>query len=923
MTRATAFAFLLAAAAGTAAIARAAAEFAAPPDTAVFESGHVRPLATSPDGRHLFAVNTPDNRLEVFTIAPHGLDPVASIPVGLEPVAVAARTNDEVWVVNHLSDSVSIVALDPSAQSGRVVRTLHVGDEPRDIVFAGPGAARAFITTAHRGQNTGRDPQLTTPGVGRADVWVFDANDPGDRRSGTPLTVVTLFTDTPRALAVTPDGRTVYAAGFHSGNQTTIVTELAIPFGAELPPLTNVEGIRQPRVGLIVKWNGRHWADELRRVWDSRINFRLPDSDVFAIDAMAPVPRAVGGAGVFAGVGTILYNMAVNPVSGRIYVSNTEALNDRRFEGPGMFAGRTVRGHHNENRITVLDGASVLPRHLNKHIDYSTCCAPIPNPENALSLALPMGMAVSGDGRTLYVAAMGSGKVGVFDTRELEADTFAPNAADQIAVTGGGPTGLALNEARHHLYVATRFDNAISVIQTQSRREIQHVPLFNPEPANVVAGRRFLYDASLTSSHGDSACATCHVFGDFDSLAWDLGNPDDTTAVNANPLTVDLLFFPADPSFLPMKGPFTTQSLRGLANHGPMHWRGDRTGSSDAATAQPDGGAFDEAAAFAKFQAGFVNLLGRHEPLPDADMQAFTDFILQVMYPPNPVRHLDNSLTPKQAAGRAIFFDRTIAAGVSTCVGCHSLDPRANAERGAGIPGFFGSDGRSSRTGGRPQMIKVPHLRNMYQKVGMFGFPDIINFPFVVSPVAGLSGFMGDQVRGFGFLSAGDFDTIVRFHNVLQFDRAFPLGPNPHGFAHGEAGNFERRQVEAFMLAFDTNHAPIVGQQVTLSSASGLRTHARIDLLLARADAGECDLVVKVGESAAARGYLYEGAGTFTPDKAAAPKVAEFWLRVIAAFPRQETTYTCVPVGSGRRIGIDRDLDGVLDGDESRGLQPE
>src|SRR2546430_10042502 len=41
----------------------------------------------------------------------------------------------------------------------------------RDIVFAGPGRSRAFITTAHRGQNVPYDPQLTTPGIGRADVW--------------------------------------------------------------------------------------------------------------------------------------------------------------------------------------------------------------------------------------------------------------------------------------------------------------------------------------------------------------------------------------------------------------------------------------------------------------------------------------------------------------------------------------------------------------------------------------------------------------------------------------------------------------------------------------------------------------------------------------------------------------------------------
>jgi hypothetical protein len=38
-----------------------------------FESGQVRPLALSPDGRLLFAVNTPDNRLEVFKVRPGGL----------------------------------------------------------------------------------------------------------------------------------------------------------------------------------------------------------------------------------------------------------------------------------------------------------------------------------------------------------------------------------------------------------------------------------------------------------------------------------------------------------------------------------------------------------------------------------------------------------------------------------------------------------------------------------------------------------------------------------------------------------------------------------------------------------------------------------------------------------------------------------
>src|SRR5689334_20078976 len=91
----------------------------------LFETGQVRPLAQSPDGSRLFAINTPDNRLEIFDVAPGSLTKVGSVPVGLEPIAVAARTNGEVWVVNHLSDSVSIVDV-TSPATARVVRTLLV-----------------------------------------------------------------------------------------------------------------------------------------------------------------------------------------------------------------------------------------------------------------------------------------------------------------------------------------------------------------------------------------------------------------------------------------------------------------------------------------------------------------------------------------------------------------------------------------------------------------------------------------------------------------------------------------------------------------------------------------------------------------------------------------------------------------------------
>ncbi|HWU87570.1 MAG TPA: hypothetical protein VN253_09865, partial [Kofleriaceae bacterium] len=809
---------------------------------------------------------------------------------------------------------------------GRVERTLLVGDEPRDLVFAGPGRRRAFITTAHRGQHLPFDPQLTTPGVGRADVWVFDAHALGDRLGGSPLTIVTLFTDTPRALAVTPDGTRVYAAGFHTGNRTTIIADPSIPdgFGPDgVPgPATNFEGRPAPEIALIVKWNGAHWVDALGRPRDEHVKLSLPDKDVFVLDAMASPPRQVAGAGgFFRGVGTVLYSMIVNPANGKVYVANTDANNTDRFEGPGIFAGHSLRGHLHENRISVLSpGGGVDARHLNKHIDYHHCCAPTPNAENARSLALPQGMAVTRNGGMLYVAALGSDKVGVFSTAQLEADTFVPSAASQIPVSGGGPTGVVLDEDRGQLYVMTRFDNAISIIDTARRTETAHVKMHNPEPASVVAGRRFLYDASFSSSHGDSSCASCHVFGDFDSLAWDLGNPDAQVAENPGPFASALINLithePIDPIFHPMKGPMTTQSLRGMANHGPMHWRGDRTGAHDAPSVQPDSGAFDERAAFQKFQAGFTDLLGRDTFIPQADMDAFTDFILQVTYPPNPNRPLDNVLTADQDTGRQLFENVNCGipppscpdAGcpIVTCTGCHTLDPNGNP--GTAAPGFFGTSGFSTFDF-QTQLFKTPHLRNAYQKVGMFGIAAHPGFPGTDNS------FQGEQVRGFGFLHDGTIDTMFRFHHGPSFSED-STGPGNGGIASGPAGEIQRRQLESFVLAFPTNLAPIVGEQITLARTSPAAVGTRIDLLRQRADVGECNLIAKTDTSHVEVGFVYVGAGWFQSDRRARPPIHEAALRSWATHHGHPVTYTCVPPGAGERLGVDRDGDGVWDGDE-------
>jgi len=1210
----------------------------------LFETGPVRPVAVLAGG--LVAVtNVPDDRIELFRPSGSGVSHCGAVRVGMRPVALNA-VGDKLWVVNHLSDSVSVIEVNEALCTAQVVRTLLVGDEPRDVVSAvgKDGERYAFVTAAHRGQNvldaTGkpRDPELTRPGIGRADVLVYRADRLGPAGSERPVEILTLFTDSPRALAV--GNNKVYAAGLFSGNQTSLVryqlvvdrgrqslrkldadrdfqidpglpesarvieggypaikghgrciasalstanvpqasvndflmdvcvrTDPAAPDRAlEIIPqntgrvspacsCTNAAGEIQTTPPLIVRFYespaacgasfsqalGGCWLEppqdeaELPRVersgaagplrmraWNDQVALSLPDRDVFTID-MTRSPPALAQGGDFRHVGTTLFNMAVHPKTGKIFVSNTEARNDVRFEGPGAgvaqdagFAGTTVRGHIAESRITLLDPGdhSVKPVHLNAHIDYSRCCAPAPNAETERSLAFPVGLAISRkrdlsgrllDAQDLYVAALGSDKVAVLSTSRLEHASSGQAIQDQrdhIEV-GGGPVGLELDDARNRLYVLAWFTNELVVIDTRSRTVIEREHMFSPEPASIIAGRPLLYNARLTSSHGDSACASCHIFGDFDGLSWDLGAPDDRGVANAGPFfnRSETLTFPRVSAFLPVKGPMATQSLRGMANHGAMHWRGDRRGGlTSTVHAQPDTGAFDEDAAFKAFNVAFAGLLGRATPLTADDMQKLTDFALALTYPPNPIRSIDNALTAGQQRARNRYFgcelsDDSFARGecadgrniareelacncadsadfragepacpanpvctlavndvFTTCNGCHRLDPAVNAEFGVAKPGLFGSNGIYTDDG-VSHIMKVPQLRNLYQKVGMFGsmrvpggigiseLGDSVFGPRAGGLVAARNAPTGDQVRGFGFTHAGEDDTLFHFVSLPGFTRMpsfFPGVPdNSGGFDHAlphdpkacydgqlkplnpqflgrlappdvrqqlaqqvieltsatssadqraaalraisafiaglpannpgavfqrlapeaaagqlrlpllacpalppaetleslgcfalhtgagcaalvqdvrdcavwgatleralssgtdachASGLDDRADMESFLLAFDSNLKPVVGQQVTIGLVPGVQTRARLQLLIAQADRGNCDLVAHAG----AASFVYSNSVFIGADGASYP-LARLEQRIAVTGP---LTFTAVPPGEAAR----------------------
>lgn len=789
-------------------------------DYTLFEADPVRPVAVLSRSGVVAVTNTVDDYLELFQPEGEGVRRCGSVKVGMRPVAVAGvfetSRSAELWVVNHLSDSISVVSVDTRSCRGEVIATLQVGDEPRDVVVAHTrrGEPRVFVTTAHRGRHhpvaSARDASdLVAPPAekeqgGLADVLVYD---PSGRRA--LLGVVNLFTDTPRALAV-GDG-VVYAAGFHTGNRTSVVSaervaergleslegllskdvagsfierdgelvlldtargrehieggmpavvgrgrclpdprverrdrftqqvcvqtdaehrvesvRLQVPGQAdERCQCTSGDGTLQPTTSVVVQFfdtrqecgaahsvfpdgsrgcwldappNGRDTAARHRGAqapameWNEQVRFSLPDQDVFAIDVEQLAVRRV-----FSGVGTILFNMAVQPRTGRVFVTNTEAQNLGRFEGSGASSSSTVRGHLHESRITLIDAERrrVTPVHLNTHIDYSLCCDRSAG-EAERSLAFPTGGVFSPDGSDFYFTALGSDKLVRIGARALSEgfdNLLARRSGALEELTLGasvaepsGPVGLALDAPRARLYVKTHFSNELVVVDSRRFRVLERARLHNPEPASIRRGRHVLYNARLTSAHGDSACASCHVFGNFDSLSWDLGDPAGETVVNPGPyaVTTELVDFsaiaadpfgvgrdvPQSPDFRSNKGPMSTQTLRGLANHGAQHWRGDRTRRfQDAPGQQPDFGTFDEGSSFGEFDVAIVGLNGNDELLEPEQFQDFTHFALQLTLPPNPVRALDDSLTAEQAAARATYF------------GCASMTEQQFAER--------------------------------------------------------------------------------------------------------------------------------------------------------------------------------------------------------------------------------------------------
>ncbi|HTD85766.1 MAG TPA: hypothetical protein VK850_04255, partial [Candidatus Binatia bacterium] len=833
-----------------------------------FETAPVHPIALGPDGRTLAVCNLPDARVELFDVS-HGIPaPIGSVPVGLDPVAVRFASSNELWVVNYISSSISIV----NVASRRVEATLETPAGASDLVFAG-NPLRAWVSCMRTNA-----------------VFVID---PVTRLA---VTNIAIDGERPRAMATSPDGSQVYVAIFESGNGTTVfghrLTDLnrapapgpvedpqgphggADPppnSGTNFSPVMNTNVTRTPpKVSHIVRKNGAgRWMDDNNGDWTEWISgtnaaatgripgWDLPDRDVAIIDT------ATLGVSYANGLMNICMAMGVNPASGEITVVGTDAINERRFEP-------VLNGVFLRVNVALVDPVTRTNRirDLNPHLDYLT--RRLAEAERAQTISDPRGIEWSSDGTRAYITGMGSRNLLI-----VNADGARVNA--QAIDLEEGPTGIALDEARSRLYVWNRFSSTISVVDTAASRVVTNVPVFDPTPDIVRKGRRHLFDTRHSSGLGLVSCASCHVDGRFDRLAWDLGDP-------AGNLTTNGGFV-----FHPMKGPMVTQTLQDIISvtnaqlrQGPLHWRGDRKNIE-------------------AFNSTFTSLLSRETELTTNEMAEFKEMLASVFFPPNFLRTFSNSL-PVSVPLPGLFGRVPTNGGPALplpagnprsgqisfqgiCRRCHEFNQ--------GLSGGTNEFVIVARNGTEGP-FKAAQLRNIMEKLGMDGTST-------------------NSRAGFGFMHDGRVDTLTRFlvdgfptptdRNIAD-TIAFLLCFSGSDLAQGPAGGQPSQDVPAAtgrQVTFGSNTPPaVLNDMFNLA----LQTNSRVEL------------VVRGTRDGRERSWLLRRATRDFQSDRHGEVLSNLTEIISSAGTSNEFTAMLVPQGSGVRLGLDRDGDGYFDTSE-------
>ncbi|SVA03638.1 uncharacterized protein METZ01_LOCUS56492, partial [marine metagenome] len=465
----------------------------ADPDTPTFDTNVGHPVFASPhakpiviNGSYVYVTNTPSDTVDVVAIASERV--VARIDVGIDPVGLAVRPDgNEVWVANHVSDSVSVIDTDPdSATFHQVIATIQDidaatlstrFDEPVGIAFA--SNTKAYVTLSPSNQVaivSGESYSVT----GHLPIRAQD----------------------PRAITV--QGNRLFVIPFESNNQSQLSGCTSEKIDGDICTFDAVEHVFSNNNVLSVNYD----ADIIK-------NPLLPDRDLYifntADDTLLEVVNTVG---------TLLYGIAVDS-GGRVFVSQTDARNTANGRAGTEKDGlEEMENRAFLNQVTMVDCQGLS---CSEPVFYDLEPLPPSHPEPGMGLATPFGIQVSEDDSTLIVTAAGSDKLFTMDanTGEVLGRTTVgsvPRGVALLADGDGKPTqGWVLNTVGNTVSVVDLTSLGNPTLKTT-------ITMNDPTDAEVKKGRIAFNDANASST-GTFSCESCHPDGGTDQLIWVLQTP--------------------------------------------------------------------------------------------------------------------------------------------------------------------------------------------------------------------------------------------------------------------------------------------------------------------------------------------------------------------------------------------------------------
>lgn len=550
-------------------------------------------------------------------------------------------------------------------------------------------------------------------------------------------------------------------------------------------------------------------------------------------------------------MGAVLFSVGVHPDTGEIWQLGTEAINkDRSKVGEPAIRGRFIVNQL--SRAQLVPGKVVEPTDVRSLDDQDPFTEGIQY-DPPRSVGQPYSLAFTPSGTALVTGLLSA------NVTELDASGATIREWD----VGSAPRGVVVEGDGGAAWVLSWGDSMVE------RYDLQQDPPqltgswslgYDPTPRSRQEGRRLFFDGKR-SMFLNSSCASCHVEGDSDLLAWDLSD------------------LPYDD-----KGPLVTQFMRGIADTLPLHWRGERAELVD-------------------FNDAFDGLMGGPplDTTPGGEFDAFRDYIDSIVQPANPLQHetrqvenrgtlsrADGTEVPANAIqGQNLYFDFEIIPIVGSCNTCHTLPTGTNNDIVFDEP-----DLDFAR---RTHFVVASYNGLWRKKQRTLERIQLADGTYETRPTLGV-----------GFAATGLKDDLLEFVEIPLFS----------------ATDKQRRNITAFVEQVDSGLAPAVHRSWLLAQPGAFATGKKLRKYLVRqALQRNCDIAifgeVEVGgiQRELRWAWSRETEMFHAEDSTLAPASLDFFVEQ-ALSGKGRNVVMGLPVGMAERFAIDFDLDGLLNQDE-------